>query len=231
MTKLNEQMLAAIDLKSVSVYDMLVELRIALMDRTRWELKQFHGIDLSSQMLYGEGHWLFQCPSHKYKRVTQQLKSYLQDEEEEVAGRFSIARLLRVVRELAHAAATPEDHARYAAIDSVLTGGSDMHSQAAHVYVLICPQLIDALKVRADCSAEYVFLRVLGMAWRGWDMAHLTELERIRVIELLEALLIYNIGGEQVSRRPLCSLTSQCSDRLRPRSPFSLTTAALSALI
>jgi hypothetical protein len=177
---------------------MLVELRVALHDRSRWELKQFHGRDLSYQILHGEGHWLYQCPSHKYKRISAQLKTFLKDEKTEVCNRFSLVRLRRVVRELAERTTTPQDHARFAAIDSVLTGGTDMHSQAAHVYLLICPQLLDELKRRPDCSAEYVVLCVLGMGWTGWDVNRLTVIERVRRIELCEALLIYNIGGEQL---------------------------------
>ena len=36
------------------------------------------------------------------------------------------------------------------------------------------------------------------MAWMAWDMSHLTELERVRRLQLVEALWVYNIGGEQL---------------------------------
>jgi len=175
-----------------------VELRASLNDRCRWEMGKFHGIDLRSQMVFSVGHWLYQCPSHKYKRVTRQLVTYLKDETEEVCGRFSVRRLLRVNRWLAERASTPSEHAKFAAIDSVLTGGTDMHSQAAHVYVLLCPPLLAELRKRPDCNPEYVTLKVLGMAWMAWDMEHLTDLERIRRLELVEALWVYNVGGEQL---------------------------------
>ena len=122
----------------------------------------------------------------------------MQAEEEEAEGRFSLLRLQRVVRELAEAATSPEEHAKFAALDSVLTGGTDMHSQAAHVYLLICPELLEGLRTRDDCNAEYITLSVLGLAWTAWDMKGLTALERTRRIELLEALLIYNLGGDQL---------------------------------
>jgi hypothetical protein len=198
MLLLAEQMFDAVEADDVSPWDMMVELRIALNDRCRWELGKFHCIDLRSQMLFRQGHWLYQCPSHKYKRVVRQLATFLHDETEEVQGRFSMRRLLRVNRELAAKASTPTEHAQLAAIDSVLTGGTDMHSQAAHIYVLLCPLLLQELEKRPECNPEYVTLKVLGMAWMGWDMSHLTELERIRRIELVEALYIYNVGGEQL---------------------------------
>ena len=198
MVVLAEQMAAACDVDEVSPFDMMVELRASLHDRCRWEMNEFYDIDLRSSMLYGAGHWLYQCPSHKYKRVTRQLVTYLKDETEEVQGRFSIRRLLRVNRELADRASTPSEHAKFAAIDSVITGGSDMHSQAAHIYVLLCPPLLADLAKRPDCNPEYVTLKVLGMAWMAWDMSHLTELERVRRLQLVEALWVYNIGGEQL---------------------------------
>jgi len=198
MLTLAEQMFDAVEDDDISPWDMMVELRVALNDRCRWELGRFHNIDLRSQMVVRQGHWLIQCPSHKYKRITRQLATYLQDEKEEVQGRFSMRRLLRVVRELCARASTPQEHARLAAVDSVLTGGTDMHSQAAHIYVLICPPLLKELAVRPDCNPEYVTLKVLGMAWMAWDMRHLTELDRIRRIQLVEALFVYNVGGEQL---------------------------------
>ena len=36
------------------------------------------------------------------------------------------------------------------------------------------------------------------MSWIGWDMNHLTEIERVRRIELLGSLVIYYIAGEQL---------------------------------
>lgn len=195
---LARQMYDAIDVTEVTPFDMMVELRVMLHDRCRWELGKFHNIDMRSQMLFNEGHWLFQCPSHKYKRVTRQLSTYLKDEKEEIEGRFSMRRLLRVVRELADQVSTSAEHAKLAAIDSVLTGGTDMHSQAAHTYVLLCPLLLAELEKRDDCNPEYVTLKVLGMAWLGWDMSHLTEFDRVRRIQLVEALFVYNVGGEQL---------------------------------
>ena len=124
--------------------------------------------------------------------------TFLKDEKEEAQGRFSMRRLLRVNRELAAKATTSAEHAKHAAIDSVLTGGTDMHSQAAHIYVLLCPPLLAEFEKRPECNPEYVTLKVLGMAWLGWDMGNLTDLERIRRVELVEALFLYNVGGEQL---------------------------------
>ena len=58
--------------------------------------------------------------------------------------------------------------------------------------------MLTELEQRPECNPEYVTLKVLGMAWLGWDMGNLTDLERIRRIELMEALYLYNVGGEQL---------------------------------
>lgn len=209
MTTAAQQLLAddlwdAVDDPAVSVADMLAELRLALHDRVRWELGKWHGIDLTNSVLVRKGYWLYQCPPHKYKRIGHGIKAMIEQGEKtgselpEAANQFSPARLLRVVRELAKDAQTGDEQKRWAAIDSVLTGGSDMHSQSAHVFLLICPQLLEELKKRPECMPEHTVLYSLGMAWLAWDMKHLTDLERTRRIELVEALLVYNLGGEQL---------------------------------
>jgi len=209
MTTCAQQLLAedlwdAVDDPAVSVADMLAELRLALHDRVRWELGKWHCIDLTNSVLVRKGYWLYQCPPHKYKRIGHGIKAMIEQGEKtgselpEAANQFSSARLLRVVRELARDAQTGDEQKRWAAIDSVLTGGSDMHSQSAHVFLLICPQLLEELDKRPECMPEHTVLYALGMAWLAWDMKHLTDLERTRRIELVEALLVYNLGGEQL---------------------------------
>ena len=73
-----------------------------------------------------------------------------------------------------------------------------MHSQSSHIFLLICPQLLAELKSRPECNAEYIILYSLGMAWLAWDMKGLDDLERARRIELIEVLLIFYMGGEQL---------------------------------
>ena len=73
-----------------------------------------------------------------------------------------------------------------------------MQSQAAMVYLLICPEFLAALKARDDCWREHTILYIFGQAWMGWDRPHLTHHERTRVIEWAEALLCFSLGGEQI---------------------------------
>ena len=73
-----------------------------------------------------------------------------------------------------------------------------MQSQAACTYLLICPEFLDALKARKDCWREHTVLYIFGQAWMAYDRPRLTKEERIRSIELYEALLCFNMGGEQL---------------------------------
>ena len=44
----------------VTVTDMLAELRVALMDRMRYELATFHGRNFGSEILIRQGRWFVQ---------------------------------------------------------------------------------------------------------------------------------------------------------------------------
>ena len=73
-----------------------------------------------------------------------------------------------------------------------------MQSQAACTYLLICPEFLEALKRRPDCWREHTILYVFGQAWMAWDRPRLSHEERCRVIEGVEALLCFNLAGEQL---------------------------------
>ena len=73
-----------------------------------------------------------------------------------------------------------------------------MQSQAACIYLLICPEYLAGLAAREDCWREHTILYIHGRAWLAWDQPHLSHEERVRCIEWYEALLCFNLAGEQL---------------------------------
>jgi len=110
---------------------------------------------------------------------------------------FSLARFLKVARQLED---THQGNERrmYASLKLALLGKTDALSQASMMWVLICPQFIEALDADPACWLEHTILYVLGKAFMGWDMPNLTNAERAYRIELCEAVLAYSLGGEQL---------------------------------
>ena len=196
--QLERFMRLAVDQPEVTVMDMLYELRVALMDHIMWELATFHDIELRDQVVVRDGHWFIQCWVHKYKNLVQSWRALeLGEGAEEEAG-FSRARLVRVARKLEAEAEDATDRKMYRAVALALLGKTDALSQAAMTWVLICPQFLDALEQDPTCWLEHTVLYVCGQAYMGWDMPHLTDVERSYRIELCEAVLMYSVGGEQM---------------------------------
>ena len=197
---LERYMREAVNDKSVTLTDMLAELRVALMDRMRHELAKFHGLSFGNEVLIRSGHWFVQCMPHKYKTLVRAIKNLIaKDEDEEGNGeQLSKRRLLEVADELVLNATSADDRKRFQTLQLALTGGTDMQSQAACIYLLICPEWLAALYDRKDCWREHTILYIYGQAWMAWDRPHLSKEERIRAIESYEALLCFNLGGEQL---------------------------------
>jgi hypothetical protein len=196
------RMRLAVDAAEVTVKDMLNELRVALMDRMIWELATFHKsasgqpLDLRDQVIIRDGRWFLQCWVHKYKNNVQGIRSMADDDEGSES--FSKGRLLRVVKKLIGVASNEKDEKKYRAVLMGLMGKTDMLSQAALAWVMLCPEFLDALDAEPDCWREHTVLTILGLAFLAWDMPHLTDVERSHRIELCEALLIYSMAGEQM---------------------------------
>ena len=196
------RMRLAVDAAEVTVKDMLNELRVALMDRMIWELATFHKsasgqpLDLRDQVIIRDGRWFLQCWVHKYKNNVQGIRNMADDDEGSES--FSKGRLLRVVKKLIGAASSEKDEKKYRAVLMGLLGKTDMLSQSALTWVMLCPEFLDALDAEPDCWREHTVLTILGLAFLAWDMAHLTDVERSHRIELCEALLIYTLAGEQM---------------------------------
>lgn len=133
---------------------------------------------------------------HKYKNNVQSWR-HLDPEAPLDAPGFSLARLLKVARQLED---THQGNERrmYASLKLALLGKTDALSQASMMWVLICPQFIEALDADPACWLEHTILYVLGKAFMGWDMPNLTNAERAYRIELCEAVLAYSLGGEQL---------------------------------
>ena len=75
-----------------AISPLAYELRVALMDRTLFELSAFHGIELRDQVIDRDGHWFLQCYVHKYKNLVQNWR-HLELGAAEAEG-FSRSRLL-----------------------------------------------------------------------------------------------------------------------------------------
>ncbi|KOO30783.1 hypothetical protein Ctob_014392 [Chrysochromulina tobinii] len=136
------------------------------------------------------------CWVHKYKNNVQGIRSMADDDEGSES--FSKGRLLRVVKKLIGVASNEKDEKKYRAVLMGLMGKTDMLSQAALAWVMLCPEFLDALDAEPDCWREHTVLTILGLAFLAWDMPHLTDVERSHRIELCEALLIYSMAGEQM---------------------------------
>ena len=78
--QLEEWMAAAVNDRRINVSDMLAELRVALMDRMRMELKEFHDLDFGFDILIRQGHWFVQCTSHEYKGLVKNIANQASDD-------------------------------------------------------------------------------------------------------------------------------------------------------
>lgn len=59
--QLERFMRLAVDDPEITVKDMLLELRVALMDRLMHELATFHNLDFRDEVMIRDGHWFLQC--------------------------------------------------------------------------------------------------------------------------------------------------------------------------
>jgi hypothetical protein len=194
--QLEEWMAAAVNDRRINVSDMLAELRVALMDRMRMELKEFHDLDFGFDILIRQGHWFVQCTSHEYKGLVKNIANQASDDRS--VDVMSRDKLLRVLEELSASAADATEQSECSALKVLLNGSGDQHSQSMATFLLCCPRFLDALKASPDCQHEHTILSILGMGWAACDMSHLTDIERTRRLELVQALLAFNLGGEQI---------------------------------
>jgi hypothetical protein len=194
--QLEKWMESAVHDRRINVSDLLAELRVALMDRMRMELKEFHDLDFGFDILIRQGHWFVQCTSHEYKGLVKNIANQASDDRS--VDVMSREKLLRVLDELTESAADATEQSECSALKVLLNGSGDQHSQSMATFLLCCPRFLDALKASPDCQHEHTILSILGMGWAACDMSHLTDIERTRRLELVQALLAFNLGGEQI---------------------------------
>ena len=76
-------------------------------------------------------------------------------------------------------------------------GTTDMQGEYALCFILVCPEYLDEL-FRQGLEREFCVLEALGMAWLAEDMHGLPQIERTRCIEMVRALVVYNICGDKL---------------------------------
>ena len=173
----------AADDKQVTV-PMLTEVLMATeMSRQRVELAT-QGIDFSRRIYVGKH---TQCVDHKPKNFVQNLAGA--DPSDHI---LDIAGLHECVMELYE-----ENPKLYGALVAALEKKTDMQSTPALVYVLICRRMHERL-LRKGYLREYAILYALGMAYMAYTMPGLDKAERTRRIELIQALLVYNLYGDRM---------------------------------
>ena len=128
-----------------------------------------------------------QCVDHKPKNFIQKLAAASSSEHV-----LDVDAIYVICAELAE-----EDPNKYGALVAALKKKNDMQSTAALVYVLVCRKLHERL-LRKGLLREYAILYTLGMAYMAYVMPGLNKLERTRRIELIQALLVYNLYGDRM---------------------------------
>ena len=155
------------------------------MDRRRAELAE-RGIDFR-RAIYHPGEKIYvQCEIHKCKTFVQHLAGLLDGEKDSV---LDVKKLHAVAQELAR-----EDR-RFYPLEAALERHTDMQGDAAMAFFLICPPFLERL-LQHGYDREYVILEAVGMGFAACDMPHLTAIERTRRLELIRAMLGYNVIGE-----------------------------------
>ncbi len=97
----------------------------------------------------------------------------------------------RVARKLA-----AEDK-RYAPLVYPFCKTTDMQGEHALGYLVACPEYQQAL-LAEGLEREFCVLEAIGMAWLAEDMPGMEQSERTRRIELVRALMVYNICGDDL---------------------------------
>ena len=72
-----------------------------------------------------------------------------------------------------------------------------MQGEMALCWLLICPAFLDLLRDKGH-EAEYTVLEAVAMGFLAFDMPGLDQETRTAYIEMINALLVYNIAGDQM---------------------------------
>ena len=195
MTTLQQLRLAyliqhAVEDKEVSETVLVDELKVAEMERRMYELSKDHGIDFRRNFYVPLDSAHAACQVHKVKNTVQAWSNMADGTEDAV---IDIGVLREVASEL-----KSENRAKYGCILAALEKHTDMQSQAALIYVVMCREFHDRLYEKGHMR-EYAVLTALALAWLAYDMPGLGD-QRTRTfyIEVVQQLLVYNIVGDRL---------------------------------
>ena len=83
---------------------------------------------------------------------------------------------------------------RFYPLEAALERHTDMQGDASMAFLLVCRPFLERLLAKGY-DREFVVLEAVGMGFAACDMPGLTALERTRRIELIRAMLGYNVIG------------------------------------
>jgi len=167
--------------------EILDELKLAYMDTCRHQMQRI-GWSLARQYYSPRDRCFIQCVGHKMKNFVQNIASLVANGETAV---LNAKVLMEVAQELS------VENPRYSPLVAALTKMTDMQGEMALCWLLICPAFLDRLRERGH-EAEYTVLEAVGMGFLAYDMPGLDQETRTVYIELINALLVYNIAGDQM---------------------------------
>jgi len=102
---------------------------------------------------------------------------------------------VRAMERVARKMAAKDKH--YAPLIYPFCKTTDMQGEHALGFLVACPEYQQAL-LAEGLEREFCVLEAIGMAWLAEDMHGLEQSERTRRIELVRALLVYNICGDDL---------------------------------
>ena len=76
-------------------------------------------------------------------------------------------------------------------------GTTDMQGEYAFCYLIVCPEYQEEL-LRLGLEREFCVMQAMGLGWLAEDMEGIPQEERTRCIEMVRALVVYNICGDKL---------------------------------
>ena len=179
----------------------------------RYESGWYHPFDTSERSF---GH--FSCQSHDMKTSGHLLAGMAGKKGEEVLGMHTnllaaartcaerdckhvplVSALLKTVATPTQARCSPYPHPSPSPPRPSTSLQVDMHSQAVFGNLFSTRPLLDELRSRGQWR-EWIVLYILHLRWRAWDQREISQVERIRCIEVLSPLLDANLVGGAMFR-------------------------------
>lgn len=83
---------------------------------------------------------------------------------------------------------------RFYPLEAAMQRHTDMQGDASMAFLLVCRPFLERLLAKGY-EREFVILEAVGMGFAACDMPGLTAVERTRRLELIRAMLGYNVIG------------------------------------